>query len=112
MVPDLRIWAKAYVEKDNKFLNWYKESWLNRGDQYVDDLRYTTDAQIFMGSLHNHGHEMGYDFETLKFITEQTGFINVVEKEYGKSDLVPKIAELEFEDPKKYESVTIECIKP
>lgn len=105
LVPDLELWTNAYLKNDQAFLQQYKSMWLN------DPVLYATKAQIFMGALHNHEHKMGYDFDTLNFLLEHIGFTNIVRTEYAQSN-IPEIHNLEQENPRKYESVCLECIKP
>lgn len=106
LVPDLEFWVDAYYNKKQEFLNWYKDKWLG------DSVLTKTSAQIFMGALHNHEHKMGYDFETLKHILESIGFNNVVRTEYGVSN-IPEIDFLECpDDPKRPESLCVECTRP
>ena len=105
LVPDLELWADAYLNKKQDFLDWYRNTWLG------DSVLYKTNAQIFMGALHNHEHKIGYDFETLKHILESIGFRNVVRSKYGESN-IPSIEFLEDDNPRKYESLCVECTKP
>jgi len=105
LVPDLELWADAYINKKQEFLDWYKQSWL------TGPVLYKTNAQIFMGALHNHEHKMGYDFETLKHLLETIGFNSVTKTVYSQSN-IPEIASLEQENPRKYESLCVECVKP
>ena len=65
-----------------------------------------------MGMLHNHGHKMGYDFETLQYVLKQTGFTNVKKTMFQESQLTD-IQEIEPYAPlRAAESLCIECIKP
>ncbi len=105
VVPDLEYWSDAYINNRKPFLDWYKNTWL------PDNPLYQTRAQIFMGALHNHGHRMGYDFETLQHVLTHIGFVDVQRSRYGESDF-PEIKTLEKPDSKSMESICVECKKP
>lgn len=105
LVPDLEYWSDAYLNNREPFLHWYRDTWLK------DPVFYKTKAQIFMGALHNHGHQMGYDFETLTHILSHIGFEKIVKTPYAQSNF-PEISYLEAPDARSYESVCVECAKP
>lgn len=103
LVPDIESFIKAYVEKNDFFFESYRK--------ILDKEIYTTRGAIFMGMLHNHGHKFGYDYETLKWIVESTGFTEVKRTLYGESE-IKNIAEIEPLNPlRMMESVCIECWK-
>ena len=105
LVPDLELWSRNYINGNQEFFDHYRNMWL------PDHDRYKTNGQIFMGALHNHEHKMGYDFETCKYILERTGFTSVVKVQYGVGN-IPSIDRLEDPNPREFESLAIECIKP
>jgi len=106
LVPDLESFSKKYVEGDDYFFDAYRKEALDN-----DSSLYPTRGAIFMGMLHNHGHKMGYDFETLQYVLKQTGFTNVKKTMFQESQLAD-IQEIEPYAPlRAAESLCIECIK-
>jgi predicted SAM-dependent methyltransferase len=103
LVPDLELWCIKYLQHDRAFLDDYRNSYL--GDSYP------TDASIFMGMLHNHGHKMGWDYETLEYWLHKIGFRNIQQTKYRES-LLPDIDKLEPVDiGRELESLCVECFK-
>jgi len=106
LVPDLESFSKKYIEGDDFFFDAYRKEALDN-----DRNLYPTRGAIFMGMLHNHGHKMGYDFETLQYVLKQTGFTNVKKTMFQESQLTD-IQEIEPYAPlRAAESLCIECIK-
>lgn len=106
LVPDLESFSKKYVEGDDFFFDAYRKEALDN-----DSNLYPTRGAIFMGMLHNHGHKMGYDFETLQYVLKQTGFTNVKKTMFQESQLTD-IQEIEPYAPlRAAESLCVECIK-
>jgi predicted SAM-dependent methyltransferase len=103
LVPDLELWCLRYLQHDKEFLNAYRNAYLGPN--------YPTDGSIFMGMLHNHGHKMGWDWDTLKYWLEWTGFKYVRKTKYRESDL-EDIQILEPVNPgRELESLCVECYK-
>jgi SAM-dependent methyltransferase len=107
LVPDLELWSKNYINGNQFFFDEYRRIGL------ADDKDlYPTNGSIFMGMLHNHGHKMGYDFETLTNILQSTGFHHIRRTMVQESDL-PDIAVVEpYFALKALESLCVECYKP
>ena len=104
LVPDLEIWINAYTNKNEFFFEEYRK--------VLDPNIYVTPAAIFMGMLHNHGHECGYDFASLKWLVEHAGFVNVKRTLYADST-IEDILTIEPQMPLRVmESLCIECEKP
>lgn len=104
LVPDLELWCNKYLEKDRLFLDSYRNAYLQ------NDI-YPTDASIFMGMLHNHGHKMGWDYETLAYWLNWAGFKYIRRTQYRESN-IEDIYTLEPSDPgRELESLCIECYK-
>lgn len=104
LVPDLELWAKAYLSNDRFFLEEYQK--------VLDKNVYVTNGAIFMGMLHNHEHKCGYDLETLKWALEQAGFSEVKKTLYGDSICVENISEIEpYDALRAMESLCVECVK-
>ena len=75
------------------------------------ELFYPTDGAIFMGMLHNHGHKMGWDFDTLEFFLKQAGFKDI-QKTYYQESKIENIEELEPANMgRALESLCVECVK-
>ena len=107
VVPDIEIWIYAYVNGNDFFFNEYRRCGLEN-----DMGKYPTKGSVFMGMLHNHGHKMGYDFDTLKHVLEGAGFTRLRRTMMGDSDL-PDINVVEPNAPlKQLESLCVECYKP
>ena len=107
LVPDLELWAKNYVDKNLFFFDEYRRIGLADNK----DL-YPTIGSIFMGMLHNHGHKMGYDFDTLKTILERTGFVRIRRTMVQDSDLTDIVEVEPYFPGKALESLCVECYKP
>lgn len=106
LVPDLELFIQNYVNNNAFFFDQYRRALA------PEEAIYPTKGAIFMGMLHNHGHKMGYDFETLKWILERSGFIQVRRTLWQDSDL-PDIAVAEpYSMIKVMESLCVECYKP
>lgn len=106
LVPDLSLFSKKYIEGDDFFFDSYRKEVLSD-----DKLLYPTRGAVFMGMLHNHGHKMGYDYETLKHILNQTGFADIRKTMFQESSL-SDIQEIEPYAPlRAAESLCVECIK-
>lgn len=104
LVPDLELWINAYASRNRFFFEEYRK--------VLDQEIYVTNASIFMGMLHNHGHKCGYDYESLKWVFEHIGFIDVQRTLYGSSAL-EDITMLEAMDPLRImETLCVECRKP
>jgi len=107
LVPDLEKFSKKYHEKDDFFFDAYRK-------EALDDDRdlYPTRAAVFMGMLHNHGHKMGYDLETLSHVLHKIGFVSVKKTMYQESQL-SDIQDIEPYAPlRAAESLCVECEKP
>lgn len=103
LVPDLKLWAMCYLQEDREFLDAYRDAYL--GPQYP------TDGAIFMGMLHNHGHKMGWDWDTLKYFLNEAGFKDIRNWYYQESKL-EDIKELEPNNiGRALESLCVECHK-
>jgi len=106
LVPDLELWIDAYSKNNNFFFEQYR--------RYggIDPDIYVTKAAVFMGMLHNHEHKCGYDFESLKWLVEFAGFVDVRRTLYADGE-VENLADLEPMDPLKImETLCLECRKP
>ena len=104
LVPDLELWCMKYLQNDRAFLDDYRNA-------YLHPELYPTDASIFMGMLHNHGHKMGWDYETLAHWLKWAGFKNIRKTKYRESKL-PDIDKLEpVNHGRELESLCVECIK-
>jgi len=103
LVPDLELWCLKYLQHDREFLDAYRNAYLGPD--------YPTDASIFMGMLHNHGHKMGWDWDTLRFMLDWCGFKNIRKTNYRESDL----EDINFLEPvnpgRELESLCVECYK-
>lgn len=107
LVPDLELWSRNYIDNNQFFFDEYR-----RGGLADDKELYPTKGSIFMGMLHNHGHKMGYDFETLSHVLMTAGFERIRRTMVQDSDL-PDIAVVEPYFPlKALESLCVECYKP
>jgi hypothetical protein len=107
LVPDLELWSKNYVYGNQFFFDEYRRIGLENNK----DL-YPTNGAVFMGMLHNHGHKMGYDFETLVSVLSRSGFEKIRRTLVQDSDL-PDIQTVEPYFPgKALETLCVECYKP
>lgn len=107
LVPDLETWSRNYVNGNDFFFEEYRRVGLAD-----DKALYPTRGSIFMGMLHNHGHKMGWDFDTLKSVLERSGFHKIRRTMFQDSDL-PDITTVEpYYALKALESLCVECYKP
>ena len=106
VMPDLEAFSRAYVAGDNILLQKYREHVLTDHPEI-----YETNASIFMGMLHGHGHKCGYDWTTLKWALERIGFKRIRRTLFQESDL-PDIIQIEPYSPlRALESICVECYK-
>jgi ubiquinone/menaquinone biosynthesis C-methylase UbiE len=106
LVPDLGAFSKKYIEKDDFFFDAYRKEALAN-----DIVLYPTRGAVFMGMLHNHGHKMGYDFETICHILNQIGFTDIRKTMFQESQL-SDIKDIEPYAPlRAAESLCVECVK-
>ena len=106
VVPDLELWAKAYIYKKNRFLTWYQRNYLANWDIV------TSECTILNGMIYNYGHSCMYDFKTMKSKLSKLGFVNIKRKQWSSS-LLPDIKCLEnSQNYHQYESLIVECKKP
>jgi predicted SAM-dependent methyltransferase len=104
VVPDLGLWVKAYTTNDRFFFEEYRK--------ILDEDIHVTNGAVFMGMLHNHDHKCGYDFDTIKWVLEHAGFVNVKKTLYADSEHVDNISEIEPYNPLRVmESLCVECVK-
>lgn len=106
VVPDFELWCQSYIRCDTEFFNWYKKTYLGEKDG-----RYKTKAQIFTGMLYNWGHMMAYDYETLEILLYEYKFTNVKRCAWGVSEAIADIHDVENDNPRKVESLLLECTK-
>lgn len=86
-VPDMKKAVLAYINEDARF-------WQDiHGDNFEEKplglylSRFITTVSLNRyDSNVGQGHVIGWDFETLKWMLEQTGFENVVRKNYGETE--------------------------
>ena len=107
LVPDLELWINNYGTDNTAFFDAYRRQAL------ADDVKqYKTKGSIFMGMLHNFGHQCGYDWETLSWLLEDIGFTAIRRTLFQESE----IAEMWLVEPysplRGMESLCIECRKP
>ena len=105
-VPDFSLWCNNYMSDNVDFFDWYRKTYL--GDNL---LRYKTKAAVFMGMLYNWGHKMSYDFETLLLLLNDAGFKHTQRIDWGKSGRISNIGSIEDLNPRRFESLVIECLK-
>lgn len=106
VVPDLEVYCKAYLQKNDEFLDRYKNSEPN-----LQIGLHETRGSIFVSQLYEHGHKMGWDFETLQWALSKIGFQNIRRTECRETDF-PDIDKLEIcDDFRVSESLFVECEK-
>jgi hypothetical protein len=106
VVPDLEKYCRSYLNDRDDFLIRYQKT-LSVGQ--VED--YEARGALFVSQLYEHGHKMGWDFETLFTALSKAGFKNIERKEFAKGDF-PDLDKLEIGDSFRIEeSMVIECEK-
>lgn len=106
LVPDLELWINAYVSNNNFFFEQYR----NYGG--IEKELYVSKAAVFMGMLHNHEHKCGYDFESLSWVLNHVGFVDIRKTLYALGE-VEDLETIEPMEPLKImESLCVECRKP
>ena len=109
-LPDLKIWCDNYVANNKIFFQTYKSQY----DFGLEDSwkEYKSKGHVFSSMLYNWGHKMAYDFESLEDKLSKIGFKNINSANWGESNLIPSILELEpLQSDRKFESLVIECKK-
>ncbi len=107
LVPDLELWITNYQTNNTAFFDAYRRQIL--GDNAA---LYKTKASVFMGMLHNFGHQCGYDFETIDWLLKDSGFVNIRRTLFQESG-IPDISTIEPYSPLRgMESLCVECQKP
>jgi predicted SAM-dependent methyltransferase len=106
VVPDLEVYCRAYLDAKNKFLFDYQSAELA-----IQSKIYETKGSIFVSQFYEHGHKMGWDFETLSMVLKKVGFKNIRKMECREGDF-PDVQKLEICDPFRVaESMFVECEK-
>ncbi len=106
VVPDLRAFVMAYLDNSSILLKKYKEEALSNNSEI-----YETNGSIFMGMLHNHGHKMGWDYETLEFCLKRSGFSDIRQTLYQESSMADIVHMEPYSPLRALESLCIECRK-
>jgi hypothetical protein len=106
VVPDLEVYCRAYLDTKNKFLFDYQST-----ETAIQSEIYETRGSIFISQFYEHGHKMGWDFDTLSLALKKIGFKNIRRTECRESDF-PDIHKLEICDSFRVaESMFVECEK-
>ena len=106
VVPDLEKYCRSYLNRQDDFLMHYQKTL--SVEQFKD---YVTSGALFISQLYEHGHKMGWDFETLCETLKKAGFKNIERQEFSKGDF-PDLEKLEIGDLFRVEeSMVIECEK-
>jgi predicted SAM-dependent methyltransferase len=105
-LPDFGLWCENYVSNNVAFFDWYRQTYLNN-----DFSRFKTNASVFTAMLYNWGHRNSYDFQALSALLSAAGFVNIQRVEWGVSSKIPSMQSIEDENPRRFESLVIECVK-
>lgn len=108
VVPDMELWIKSYYEKNDFFINKYREEVLS------EDIEiYKPRGAAFMGMLHNHGHKCGWDYDMLAFHLQNIGFKSINRMMYQETNLLQ--SDIQILEPylplRAIESLCVECVK-
>ena len=106
LVPDLRLFANAYINNDKHFLENYRKLALENNLEV-----YSTPSQIFLGMMHGHEHKWAYDFESLYKLLVDSGFINIGKTLFQSSKIIDICAVEPYSPLRAMESLCIECNK-
>jgi predicted SAM-dependent methyltransferase len=110
--PDLELYAKNYVERDEKFFDQ-----MMRSIEYKRSKRselawmVRTGGSAFMTGIVKefHGHHWMYDFETLEACLSELGFSNIVQRSFQESGNA-RLAEMD--NPyREFETLYVEASK-
>ena len=105
--PDLEIWSKNYVNKNDKFFIKYKEFFLNNYPLA------STPGDIFMYQVQNwkNGHKWCYDYESIELLLKKVGYNNITKSKAGEINIEQiKSFELEHEE-RQFESCYVNAYK-
>jgi len=106
--PDLELWARRYLDRDEAFLRAYEQATAPFRD--LPALR--TGGQVMMSQLHGFGHRWGYDEESLCEALERSGFRDARRRDHRDSEL-PDIERLEPATPVRLlETLYVEAVRP
>lgn len=111
-VPDLELFAKKYVERDESFFKPYFEDAterLKKGQKKYWMVK--TYGSVFMSMANKmfHHHRWMYDFETIEAMAKEIGYSKAIKQEFGKS-ISAEAAKLD-QEKRKHETVYIDLIK-
>ena len=98
-LPDLRKWAKYYLENDTEFL------FQKHGGK--DRFTGVTSGDKFIGQVYHYGAKYFFDFESLKVLFEDVGFTTIENRNYLDS----RILEVKLLDTRPELSFYIEAVK-
>ncbi len=98
--PDLDLFARKYVARDTKFF----EQPTPKGTPRFPGQ---TIGDRFMFVAYGSGHQWLYDFDSLRFILEVCGFVNVERKNYREST----IPEVDMLDNRPNISLFVEAVR-
>ncbi len=116
VMPDLYLLSKNYIKK-------YEEADETALDEYMWALNLHREGQYPKGSFKHHligwiqgyphQHKFMYDKPTLTKMLEKVGFKDIVFCDYGESQYVENVNEIEYDASLSYaHSVFVEAIKP
>jgi len=98
-LPDLRRWAKYYLDNDIDFL--FQK--YNGKDRFIG----TTAGDKFIGQVYHYGAKYFFDFDSLKVIFSKAGFTTIENRPYLDS----RIEEVKLLDTRPELSFYIEAVK-
>jgi predicted SAM-dependent methyltransferase len=106
VIPDLAIWANAYINSDAHFFRRYRQLYLG-GDGSVA----MTNSDVFMTQMHGWEHKWCYDYESIQKLMLRSGFLNVKRQRVLES-AIPLIAQFESSsEGRVMESMYVEATK-
>jgi SAM-dependent methyltransferase len=109
VIPDLKVFAKKYLEKDSTFFrNIIKDEVRSVADAFIRALNLSDERPLIRRLLFPYSvHKWMYDFDSLKDLLLSCGF-NVVEKKCFREGNFP---DLEVLDNRPFESLFVEARK-
>jgi predicted SAM-dependent methyltransferase len=107
IVPDAEQYMRAYLSEGWEALAALRPLHEGRVDHYFR-CRYNTKMELINVVFRQGGqHKFAYDFETMKFVLEQFGFVDVRREQFGHSQM----PELCIDSPRRAtESLYVEAI--
>ena len=111
--PDLEIYARAYVAGDDGFYHQVRDAFWPKGEKMPEESWVVKgNGGAFMTGIAKNfwGHRWMYDFENMRACLDETGFVEITQRQCGQSSH-PRLAAMDKPE-RAYETLYVEATKP